>query len=94
MDNALLQAKDHVLAEYRAKGYKFWQSMIGQDELMFPHPNDSLIEIGLSSLWDRVKPGGAIRVVVSIFSRRKNPHPVPTTSFLVFEDESIDEFKT
>jgi hypothetical protein len=88
---SLKQAREWVLAEYGSRGYDFWKAMIGKDEIMLPHPNDPGLEIGVSSMWDAVKPGGAIRVIVSTFELKPTRFrvSVPTTSFLVFEDNSL-----
>jgi hypothetical protein len=83
------------MKEYGSKGYDFWTALIVGAAILLPHPNDPLVEIELSSFWDRVKPGGAIRVMISIF--RLGPPEfrgrVPTASFLVTEDERIIEFR-
>jgi hypothetical protein len=93
----LRQAKSHVMWECGPRGYGFWKSLIVNDPILLCHPKDSGIEIEVSSHWDRATPSGAIRVVVSLFEMEPKPDPsgvttsrVPTTSFLVFEDEHID----
>ena len=92
----LRQAKSQVIREYGPKGYGFWKSLIVNDPILLCNPDDSTIEIEISSLWDRGT-SGAIRVLVSLFEMDPKPDPsevptsrVPTTTFLVFEDEHID----
>ena len=92
----LSQAKSHVIREHGLKGYGFWKNLIVDEPILLCHPDDSTIEIEISSLWDRGT-SGAIRVLVSLFEMDPKPDPsevptsrVPTTSFLVFEDEHID----
>ena len=93
----LSQAKSHVIREHGLKGYGFWKNLIVDEPILLCHPDDLTVEIEISSHWDRATPGGAIRAVVSLFEIDPKPDlsgnqtsRVPTTSFLVFEDEHID----
>lgn len=88
----LRQAKSHVLREYGPRGYGFWKNFIVDEPIFLCHPNDSGIEIEISSFWDTVPPRGVIRVMVSILEMEPKhcSSRVPTSSFLVFEDEHID----
>ena len=82
------------MSEYGARGYAFWKALIGKDEMMLPHPIDPGLEIEVSAMWDAVKPGGAIRVIVSTFELKPTRFrvSVPTTSFLIFEDNTLRLF--
>jgi len=92
MDDVLKQAQAHVLERYGSRGYDFWRESIEKDPISLAHPNDPNLEIEIAAIWDRVKPGGAIRVLVSTFELRPRRFrfKVPTVSFLVFEDGRID----
>ena len=94
MQDLLKEAFDYVLKEYRSSGYSFWRELIGKDPLVLTHPKNAGVEIEVSSMWDRVKPGGAIRVIVSTFELRPERFRVrvPTASFLVYEDDRIETF--
>lgn len=94
-DELLDQAIDYVLNRYGSNGYQFWKALIGSDELESPHPNDPGIIIEVSAMWDNVKPGGAIRVLVSLFELRPTRFraTIPTVSFLVFEDGRLKTFR-
>lgn len=92
----LRHAKAYVVREYGPRGYAFWRNLITGDPIFLRDPDDSGIEIEISSLWDHGSPVGSIRVVVSLFEAvpvlsigAYDPR-VPTTSFLVFEDEHIE----
>jgi len=92
--DVLKQALVHVLEEFRSQGYDFWREQIGKDPLMLAHPSDSNVQIEVTAMWDRVKPGGAVRVMVSTFEMqpKRNVFRVPTSSFLIFEDGRVDAF--
>jgi hypothetical protein len=79
------------LDQYCANGYAFWKDLIEKDPIEFSHPDDSGVTVEITTHWDNVKSGGAIRVVVSIFelSPKEFRSRVPTASFLVFEDERL-----
>lgn len=90
--NELLGAAyDYTLQRYGANGYAFWKDLIGSDPIEFLHPTDSGVTVELEPFWDEVRPGGAIRVSVSLFELRPQRFRVrvPCASFLVFEDEHI-----
>jgi len=94
MCESLKQALEYVFAEYGSKGYTFWNARIGKDEIRMHHPNDQSVEIEVWAMWDAVKPGGATRVMVSTFELEPARFrvSVPTTSFLVFEDNTVRLF--
>ena len=88
-------AYDYTLDQYGANGYAFWMDLIAKDPIEFLHPNDSGVTVEITTHWDNVKPGGAIRVVVSIFelSPKEFRSRVPTATFLVFEDEHLKTWR-
>jgi hypothetical protein len=94
MGDSLKEAFDHVLREYGSKGYLFWKDLIGKDAIVVTHPSDPTLQVEVSAMWDRVKPGGAIRVMVSTFELqpRRFRVKVPTKSLLVFENGRVDAF--
>ncbi len=94
MDQSLKEATDRVLEQYGSMGHSFWRALTGRDPIVLPHPSDPNLKIEVSSMWDRVKPGGAIRVIVSTFELAPTRFTVmvPTTSFLVFENGRIETF--
>jgi hypothetical protein len=96
MDDSLREAFDYVLREYGSKGYLFWKDLTGRDAMVLTHPSDPNLQIEVSAMWDRVKPAGAIRVMVSTFEPRPQRFrvKVPTRSLLVFEDGRVDAFGT
>jgi hypothetical protein len=94
MGDSLQEAFDYVLREYGSKGYLFWKDLIGKDAIVLTHPSGPNLQIEVSAMWDRVKPGGAIRVMVSTFELQPQRFrvKVPTKSLLVFEDGRVDAF--
>jgi hypothetical protein len=94
MDDPTKEAFDYVLKEYGSKGYLFWKDLIAKDAIVLTHPSDPNLQIEVSAMWDRVKPGGAIRVMVSTFELKPQRFRVrvPTKSLLVFEDGRVDAF--
>lgn len=95
MDDSLLQARDYVLREYGSKEYAYWTALIGQDPILMAHPIDANARIEVESVWDGGRPGGAIRVLISVYeiTPRKFRVRVPTVSYLVFEDGRLNLFE-
>ena len=96
VETLLRRATQYVLELFGDSGYDFWKAAIKADEIVLVHPDDPALEIEVLSVWDRVTPGGPIRVFVSLF---KVPpakdysgwsRGVPTSGFLVQEDGGID----
>lgn len=69
-DKLLAVAYDDTLQRYGENGYAFWKDLVSKDPIEFLHPTDSGVTVELSSMWDNVRPGGAIRVLVSLFELR------------------------
>jgi hypothetical protein len=94
MDDSLKEAFDYVSGEYGSNGYLFWEALISKDAIVLSHPSDSNLQIEVSAMWDRVTPGGAIRVMVSTFDLQPQRFrvKVPTKSLLVFEDGRVETF--
>ena len=93
--NALLdQAKTRVLDEYGKPGYAFWKRLIADGPLFLREPTDAGLEVEVSSFWDRSEQAGVIRVMISILELqpKQSRSNVPTTSFLVSDDEHIEAF--
>ena len=83
------QAFAHVLSEHGTRDYKYWQNLIGKDPLVIPHPSDSEVEIEVSPIWDS-RPGGLIRVLVSILHSTRFGISLPTKSFLIHTDDRVE----
>jgi hypothetical protein len=93
--NAVLDhAKTRVLDEYGKRGYAFWKRLITDGPLFLPEPTDPGLEVEVSSFWDRSEQAVLIRVMISVLELKPNQSRcnVPTTSFLVSEDEHIEAF--
>jgi hypothetical protein len=67
MNDSLKQAFDYVLREYASKANLFWKDLIVKDAIVIAHPSDPNLQIEVSAMWDRIKPSGVIRVMISIF---------------------------
>src|SRR5579862_9872819 len=94
MDDSLIQAREYVLREYGSKQHAYWTKLIGQDPIVMAHPKDANGRIEVEPIWDRGRPGGAIRVIISVYEiiPRKFRVRVPTVSYLVFEDGRLSLF--
>lgn len=93
MDDLLCEALETVLKEYGSKGYVFWKEGIGHYSMLeLPHPRNNDLVIEVSAMWNEVKPGGAIRVMVSVqdLKPKRFQVRVPSCSFAVLEDGRVD----
>jgi hypothetical protein len=88
MNKLLDRAFDHVMQKFSAEGYRFWENQIGQEPIIFPHPDDADKEIEITTRWDSV-PRQAVRVLISILHSTRFGIVLPTKSFLVYPDNSI-----